>query len=83
MTGAQRSISLSIRARSSSGEEPTGSISWVANFSRSTGWRMISATSLLNSVNDRPWRAGRCDQAVPSIGFHMMPLSLSVGTSGK
>ena len=35
------------RARSSSGEEPTGSISCVASFSRTAGCLMISATSLL------------------------------------
>src|SRR5262249_49763341 len=83
ITDAHRSISLSIRAHSSSGDEPMGSINWVASFSRSIGWRMISATSLLIRSMIGPGVLAGAISPLQASASTSIPLSFSVGTSGK
>jgi len=82
ITGAQRAISPPIHARKASGEEPTGSINWVANFSRTAGYLMMG-NILADLLCDRFRRASRRDQAIPGIGFHVDAGLLEVGTFGK
>ena len=57
-----------MRARNSSGVEPTGSINCAASFSRIAGSLMIADHVLVDLVDHRLRRAARRDQAHPGVG---------------